>query len=322
MACDEQAFGQLDLFGRCPCRLHSLLRTVTRLIEEHLPSDIDAVQEIVGEMLAVLEDAAPSTRRELLKNFRRFVGWCRAMGIRDIGEIGPDEATTFIFLPVVTERAARKPKFSTCNNRRMALRKVYKVLRTLGYQLSDPTIDVVLPSEASDKVKACSDSELSRLRRSLHSDLSGTPFACVLALAEAGATNGEIATITAAEVDLSAGTVVLRGNLRTRPRVNGLTAWGLSVITHRLTEIATADLIVQNADGEMASTSVVSQNFAMIVALARVYHRRFSIDSVRYWGARQVYDRTGRIEDAAHFLGNASLNVTATGIGLDWRSKT
>jgi hypothetical protein len=43
---------------------------------------------------------------------------------------------------------------------------------------------------------------------------------------------------------------------------------------------------------------------------------------VRYWGARQVYDRTGRVEDATYFLGNASLNTTAEGIGLDWRSKS
>jgi len=320
MDCGERAFGRWDLFGRCHCRLHALKRAVNKVIDERHPTDIDAVHEIVGEMFTVLDDVAPSTRHELLKHFNRFVGWCRSVDIRDIRDVGPEEVATFIYLPVLSRIGVRKPAFATCRNRRLALRRAFMVLRTLGYVMPDPTIDVVLPSKVDEKARACSDSEIARLRRSLQADLAGTPYPCILALAEAGATNGEIAAATASAIDLESGTVVLRGNRRTRPRVNHLTDWGLAILAQRVGELAPDQLIVQNAEGEDASTSVVSQYFSLIVSFARVYGQRLSIDSVRYWGARRVYDATGRVEDAAYFLGNVSLNTTAAGIGLDWRA--
>jgi len=49
-----------DLLGRCPCAPHSLQRLVNRLIDEGLPTGIDAVQEIVGEMFTLLADVAPA----------------------------------------------------------------------------------------------------------------------------------------------------------------------------------------------------------------------------------------------------------------------
>lgn len=310
-----------NIFGECECSLCRLLSLTTRMIDENQPTSIDAIQEIVGEMLYLLDDSAPSTRHELLKHFNRFIDWCRAMGIQDIGEIGPDEAATFIFLPVVAAGVARKAKFATCRNRRLVLRKIYMQLRKLGCWIPDPTVDVVLPSEATDRVKACSDSELARLRRCIQPDLFGNSYASLLALAESGATNTEISSIKMSAIDLVAGSVNLHGTYRTKPRTNQLTGWGLTVLEQRATQAQPDDPIVCNADGNAASTAVVSQYFNMIVSFARVYGKRLTIDSVRYWGARQVYDRTGRVEDATYFLGNVSLNTTAAGIGLNWRKK-
>jgi len=321
MDCGEQAFGHLDLFGRCSCRLQSLLRLVTRLIDEGLPTGIDAIQEIVGEMFTLLADVAPSTRHELLKHFNRFIAWCRMNDIRDIRDIGRGEAETFINQPIFSGRGVRKPSFPTRRNRRMAMRRAYMIMRTLGYVMPDPTIDVVLPSKTAGKARACSDSELGRLRKSTQPDLYGISHASLLALAEAGATNTEISSLTMSAIDLEAGTVRLHGTYRTSPRTNPLTDWGLAVLRQRAAHSQPDDPIVRNADGNAASTAVVSQYFDLILSFARVYGKRLTIDSVRYWGARQVYDRTGRVEDATYFLGNVSLNTTAAGIGLDWRNK-
>ena len=321
MDCGEQAFGKLNLFGRCSCRLHSLLRLVNRLIDEGLPTGIDAIQEIVGEMFTLLADVAPSTRHELLKHFNRLVAWCRMNDIRDIRDIGRDEAETFINQPIISGRGIRKPSFPTRRNRRMAMRRAYMIMRTLGYVMPDPTIDVVLPSRTAGKARACSDSELGRLRKAIEPDLYGISHASLLALAEAGATNTEISSLTMSAVDLETGTVRLHGTYRTGPRTNTLTEWGLAVLRQRAAHSQPDDPIVRNADGNAASTAVVSQYFDLILSFSRVYGRRLTIDSVRYWGARQVYDRTGRVEDATYFLGNVSLNTTAAGIGLDWRNK-
>jgi integrase/recombinase XerC len=295
---------------------------VNRLIDEELPTGIDAIQEIVGEMFTLLADVAPSTRHELLKHFNRFVTWCRMNDIRDIRDIGRDEAETFINQPIISGRGIRKPSFPTRRNRRMAMRRAYMIMRTLGYVMPDPTIDVVLPSKTAGKSRACSDSELRQLRKAIHPDLYGISHASLLALAEAGATNTEISSLTMSAIDLEAGTVRLHGTYRTSPRTNPLTEWGNAVLRQRAHHSQHAEPIVRNADGNAASTAVVSQYFDLILSFARVYGRRLTIDSVRYWGARQVYDRTGRVEDATNFLGNVSLNTTAEGIGLDWRSKS
>lgn len=311
-----------DLLGRCLCAPHSLRRLVSRLIDERLPTEIDAIQEIVGEMFTLLSDVAPSTRHELLKHFNRFIAWCRMNDIRDIRDIGRDEAETFINQPIISGRGVRKSSFPTRRNRRMAMRRAYMIMRTLGYVMPDPTIDVVLPSKTAGKARACSDSELQRLRKAIQPDLYGISHASLLALAEAGATNTEISSLTMSAVDLDAGTVRLHGTHRTVPRTNPLTEWGLTVLEQRAAHSRSDDLVVRNADGNAASTAVVSQYFDLILSFARVYGRRLTIDSVRYWGARQVYDRTGRVEDATYFLGNVSLNTTAAGIGLDWRNKS
>jgi integrase/recombinase XerC len=311
-----------DVFGQCACAAHCLHRVVIRLIDDELPTEIDAVYEIVGEMFTLLADVAPSTRHELLKHFNRFIAWCRMNDIRDLRGVGREQAETFINQPIITGRGTRKPSFPTRRNRRLAMRRAYMILRTLGYKLLDPTIDVVLPSPSAGKSRACSDSELERLRKAIQPDLYGISHSSLLALAEAGATNTEISSLTMSAVDLGAGSVRLHGTHRTRSRTNPLTTWGLAVLEHRAEHAQPDEPIVRNADGNAASTAVVSQYFDLILSFARVYGRRLTIDSVRYWGARQAYERTGRVEDAAYFLGNVSLNTTATGICLDWRTKS
>ena len=52
---------------------------------------------------------------------------------------------------------------------------------------------------------------------------------------------------------------------------------------------------------------------------ANLGSKGFNINPVRGWRAKAIYEETGRIQDAALFLGNRSLDSTALLIGLEWR---
>lgn len=323
MTSGERVFGcGPSLFWRGGSPLDQLLEVVVRLRDSRLPTAIDAVHEIVCELLSVLHNTAPSTRFEQIKHFGLFIKWCRLNEIGDIRDIGQQEIETFINLPVVNGRGSREPSGPTRRNRRGAIRRAYQVLRQAGYELHDPTIDVVLPSPAVVGSRYCTDSQIVRLRQASLPDLFGTSHAPLLALAEAGATNSEISTLKTSAVDLASGRVTLHGNIRTSPRVNMLTEWGCEVLRTYLGSAAPEDSVMVTALGGFASPVVVSQYFQQLVNFSRVYGKRLTIDSVRYWGALQVYERTKRIEEAAHFLGNASLNTVANGLGINWRRNT
>ena len=91
------------------------------------------------------------------------------------------------------------------------------------------------------------------------------------------------------------------------------------VLRERLADLDADDFVVTNGDDRQCSEATVSQMFKHIANYANLGSRGFNINSVRGWRARAVYEETGRIQDAAVFLGNRSLDATALLIGLDWR---
>jgi len=63
----------------------------------------------------------------------------------------------------------------------------------------------------------------------------------------------------------------------------------------------------------------VSQMFRLIASYGNVGRNGFNINSVRAWRARAIYMESGRIQDAALFLGNRSLDASVALMGLEWR---
>jgi hypothetical protein len=59
--------------------------------------------------------------------------------------------------------------------------------------------------------------------------------------------------------------------------------------------------------------------FRHIAAYGNVGRNGFNINSVRAWRARSIYMENGRIQDAALFLGNRSLDAAAALMGVEWR---
>jgi site-specific recombinase XerD len=310
---------QLNLFGVCACLACVLLRLVTRVINDDFPTDIDAFQSIVIEHIMITPDGELSTRREATRHIKRFVKWCEMNDIKDITLVKQENVEAFVNWPTVMGGRARTPGSSTKRNRLGGLRRAFKALRQMGYELPDPTIDVVALLDRTFDANVCSDDDIDKLRDGAPVGLFDSCNAALLALAEAGATNGEVKEIRASDVNLEDGVVRLPGNARVDERINELTEWGAIVLRERLAHISGDNFVVVNVYGAKASEASVSQMFRLIASYGNVGRRGFNINSVRAWRARSIYMENGRIQDAALFLGNRSLDAAVALMGVEWR---
>ena len=310
---------QRDLFGHCVCRACVKHRNAVRVAEHGYPTLIELFVEFVVACITNSNEGERSTRREAVRHILRFLKWCKLNGISDITMVKQDHIESFVHWPVMMGGRRRQPGWSTKRNRRVYLRRMYKAARELGYEIIDPTIDVVVVHDRTVEANLCSDADVERLRDGAPLGLFDVSWSTVLVLAEAGGTNGEIRNVRVCDVDLDEGVVRFAGNARVDERVNELTEWGVVVLRERLHGLAPEDFVVTNGDGRQCSEATISQMFKHIANYANLGSRGFNINSVRGWRAKAIYDETGRIQDAALFLGNRSLDATVQLVGLEWR---
>jgi len=308
-----------NLFGSCVCQVCLLRNALTFVIENEQPTDIEAFCWSVTEYILNSHDGEPSTRRETTLHIRRFLKWCQANGISDVSAISQADIEGFVYWPVVLGGKPRKPGSSTKRNRLASLRRAYKTSRIIGYELIDPTIDVLVVFDHAINTNYCTDDDIEKLRNATPVELFKTTYASIWALAEAGATNSEIKDVRVCDVNLEEGVVHLAGNARVDERINTLTELGLNVLAQRIRGLNPTDYLILNTEGGKCSEATISQIFRHITSYANVGSKGFNINSVRAWRARKIFDETGRIQDAARFLGNRSLDSTALLIGLEWR---
>jgi site-specific recombinase XerD len=264
-------------------------------------------------------DGEISTRREAVSHIKRFVKWCRVNDINDITLVKREEVEAFVNWPTMMGGRARTPGSSTKRNRLSGLRRAFKSLRQMGYEMPDPTIDVVALLDRTFDANVCSDSDIEKLREGAPIGLFDSCNAALLALAEAGATNGEVKEVRSSDVNLEDRVVRLPGNARVDERINELSEWGVMVLRERFAHISGDDFVVVNSNGTQASEASVSQMFRHIASYGNVGRSGFNINSVRAWRARAIYMESGRIQDAALFLGNRSLDAAVSLMGLEWR---
>lgn len=310
---------QFDLFNMCACLACVLLRLVNRVIDDHFPTNIDAFESLVAEHILNSPDGEHSTRREAVSHIKRFSKWCRINEIDDITLVKREDVEAFVNWPTMMGGRARTPGSSTKRNRLSSLRRAYRSLRQMGYELPDPTIDVVALLDRTLDANVCSDEDIEKLREGAPIGLFDSCNAALLALAEAGATNGEVKEIRVSDVNLEERVVRLPGNARVDERINELSDWGVVVLRERFAHVSGDDYVVVNSNGTKVSEASVSQMFRHIAAYGNVGRNGFNINSVRAWRARRIYQETGRIQDAALFLGHRSLDSAVALIGLEWR---
>lgn len=308
-----------DLFGRCICALCVALELMVCVINSGHPTDIHSFCDYICAYIVNSREGERSTRLEVARHINRFRKWCVQQGITDISMVKQDDVEAFVHSPVMAGGRARRPGWSTRKNRRLALRKGFRAARNLGYEMLDPTIDVAIVADRTVDVNLCTDDDIERLRDGTPLQLFSVTWTSVIALAEAGATNSEIRFVRASDVDIDENVVHLAGNKRVDERVNSLTDWGVIVLSERLSELEPDDLVVTNGDDRQCSEATISQMFKHMVNYANLGSRGLTINSVRGWRAKTIYEQTGRIQDASLFLGNHSLDTSAQLIGLDWR---
>ena len=305
------------LFGPT-CAATRLRELVGTVVDEGHPTRLAALVPLVAQMVADDAGLADSTRTVVATEIIRFGQYCTRAGIDDLTGIGPDTVAAYLHAPVARSGRHHAPAASTCRNRRNAVRHLYRNLRRLGYTVADPTVDLDTPIGRSPSAGFCDDLDIARLRRAAPHGLFASLLPTVLALAEAGATNGEITAVCGHDIDRDG--VRLPGGLRTDPRKNPLTGWGAAAVADRLAWLDHPDQALMAGTPEATATPVsVSNAFARICAYADLGGRRLRIDSVRAWATRQVLRGTGSIEAAARFAGVRSLDAAADLTGHHWR---
>jgi hypothetical protein len=308
-----------SLFG-CRCRNCRLLHLFDLGMALRADPLIESAIEIALEVVQMDVAMATSSRHELSTKVRQLGHFMRLGGFRYISEIDANVAESWIHQPTYRGGSVKSPKPSTMRNRRAAVRALFRALRMVGFEVGDPTLDTTALLDRTSRTHICTNSQMAALREAADPGLFHSTMASLLALAEAGATNSEIAQARGSHVNGLK--VHLLGNARVSERRNLLTEWGAAAIARRLGELSgLADLLVATEPVRTLSNGAVSNQLRAICQFANLGRSGITINSIRAWRARQIHVETGSLEQVACFLGSRSLDAAASLIGYDWESR-
>lgn len=220
---------------------------------------------------------------------------------------------------------ARDPSSSTIQRRRWAVRSFFETARSLGLTERAVGIDLTVPDRPRLLTRPLITPEVRRCEEAARMTLWETRGPAVLALAEAGGDNGEIAAVAVRDVDLRSGTVSFRGVSGHRARQNVLTPWGCEALRQRVKELGpqheSVPVTVNPGTSVTSATASISSALTDVLRLAFLTEDpRVKPRSIRAWSGRQVWERTSDITAAAIWLGVSSLDATAATIGLHWEA--
>lgn len=278
-----------------------------------------ALGRSIDELPLFALSAQTSNAMELgWKRFGRFL--VEGHGVTRVHEATPDRVRSFV---TARHDGGAKPSISAMHWRRSAVRLLFRIWRQLGIADSDPTLDLTLPRRSQLTTRALTDDEGALCRWAALATAIDTRLPAVWALAESGATTGEIATVRAVDVDCSKRWVRLAGTTRTEPRTARLTEWGASQLTRRIAMHQHEPSAPLLYDGSASSASAQASVSGAVGDILRRAGLGDEPDvrprSVTAWAGRRVFDETHRIEDVATSLGLRSLDRAAALIGWDWR---
>lgn len=246
--------------------------------------------------------------------FWRYLGHC---GIDAIHAISPGITHDFVHGAARSGTRWGEPAGSTQRNRRAAVRYIFEVLRGVGFDVGDPTLDLTVNEVRARQAALVTDGTMERLQAAAPHELVASRRAVVLALAQAGAANTEIIRISTADVNLADGTIALPGGTRLDPRTNRLTNWGRHVLTEVLVASHDTDALLLPVSASSAA-STVSNTMSDLCQAAGI-RQKVTVESVRAWRAHRLFDHTHSIEDVARFLGTRSLDVACDVVDHRWR---
>jgi integrase len=258
-----------------------------------------------------------------------FIKATRAQGIERYGQVTVEHVADFISAPHKGRAGWVDPVASTQRHRLFTLRLFYRHGRALHLTKNDPTLDLSPPSARSSSIRPLTDEEEAMGRFAAQHTLIETRRPAAWALGQATATTAEIAAARVRDVDLANRRVWLHGNSQRRvERWGHLTDWGVEQLAARTRTLAEdvpdVDLpdwglvyngLQRGASGQAACSGAVHD---VLAAIGLAPDQTVNPRSLPAWAGWKIYDRTGRIEDAAIAMGLRSLDTTAQHIGYEW----
>jgi integrase/recombinase XerC len=307
-----------------------VFRTVAAVLGDPIEIGIEAEIGLVGSHLDGLHDLTEQSWAQALQELAKFTRFIESTGVPRLEAVSTDLALEFIEQAIV-DRSGRwaEPSPSKLHARRGAIRLLYGAAFELRLVTRDPTSFIKLPPRDLGDVRPLADDEILLGRQWARLTLASTRHAAAWALAEASATNTELASVTIEDVDLASGQVWLHGNARKREsRWGELTPWGVEQVALHLEAIdidpdVSLDpqrLLLTGAtasrNARQASTNSLIADVLRFAGLAG--EPGIKPASVAAWAGRKVYDETLRFDLAARTLGVRSLDAAARHIQVAW----
>jgi site-specific recombinase XerC len=283
----------------------------------------DAVHQARVVWWALAHDAnlEPSTVERVGAVITRFAARHRALGRARLADIDRQDAVGFLW---ARTRRGHDPAIATVHLRRTALRLLARTLVQLGEPLADPTAGVGVPAKTRSQLRPTDDDELSLVRIAAAGKIRGRTLAmATVALAEATATTGEIATIRWHAWDGESG-LLLPGAGRIRARTATLTGWGSAALEGLAGQQLgdPDDLIAYHGGaepGSQPSQAAVVSRLSRLLHLAGLDSPDLRPASIRLWQPARALAAGVRIETVARQLGHNSLDVTAEVLTWQWQ---
>ncbi|MFY0409024.1 tyrosine-type recombinase/integrase [Solicola sp. PLA-1-18] len=260
----------------------------------------------------------------------RFARRLAAQNVTDPAQITLAHCRGFV---AATTAKGRPPELTTQHARRTSLRMMFRSLRELGYDVTDPTLDLQLPARTGTTARPLTDAEITLGRTSARLGEAGgvsLQRAVCWALAEATAVSSEISAIRVGDVDdpHSPRWVQLPGTRRHDPRLGELSEWGRTIVARQLATLderrSTPDTLLtyrgKATPGEAKAQAAVCNAVAAILDLAGLAAEAdVRPASVRNWAGRHLLDAGMPIDQVARRLGARTLDSAAADVALEWR---
>ncbi|MDO8107208.1 hypothetical protein Q6348_08370 [Isoptericola sp. b441] len=259
----------------------------------------------------------------------RFALRLTAQGLTSLEQVQPVHCAGFVDAHT---RHGRPPELATRHARRTALRMLFRELRSRGYDVGDPTLDLALPARSTRAARPLTDEEIALARAATRLGATGTSLhrAVAWALAEATAVTSEISQVRLSDLDdpREPRWVTLAGARRADPRLGELTPWGTAIIARHASLLRQAGLPgstlltyrgSHNPGQAAAQAAVCNAITHTLHATGLAAEPDVRPASVRNWAGRRLYEGGMPVEHVARRMGLRSLDATAEDIALEWR---
>lgn len=276
---------------------------------------------------AAAGDMSPQTVDKFTLLMSRFDRYADAWGAVTCADVTPGLVRDFAVAYGRDRRGAEAPpSVATQHQRRSVIRLWARDAIAAGYLLADPTLHLDLPPRSRSLTRPVTDDEVALIEYQSESWSTPTRHAATVALALSGAHTGEIASICPG--DVRDGMVAAPGTVRVQARTLSIASpWCRRVLADRV------DLVGGAGGGRtLVSTGkgTDAQQRARVCTTLRDVIIRAGLDtdaaikpaSLTAHPARTLFDRTGRIQDAARLLGLTSLDAAASAIDWDWQAES